>query len=168
MGFGVISYRTVAFASILFWTSCHCALPQAGAAPEANWRKDLLAWRELSIAARWIPYAPAKIEKIPTVLGTTIEMPVPGVAEFIVEGHTIRLEPVLESPKDTELFFILRYVHKTTLTGCLRFLHKHFRPGSDRTGRETQVASLVRTRPGRSPPNSLCNSCPRCLRSRAA
>ena len=240
MGFGVMSYRSVAVASILIWTSCHCALPQAGPAPEANWRKDLLAWRELQarglqapdgwltlaglewlnegdntfgsasdnriripadvaphlgvlrlshsavslappsggfprellldghtprvqvlasgdtpstltdgtssmfvihrgdryalrlkdshssarlqfhglkwyapnekyrIAARWIPYAPAKIEKIPTVLGTTIEMPVPGVAEFSFDGRTIRLEPVLESPKDTQLFFILR------------------------------------------------------------
>ena len=35
-------------------------------------------------------------------------MPVPGVAEFVVDGQTIRLEPVLESPKDTKLFFILR------------------------------------------------------------
>jgi hypothetical protein len=107
MGFGVMSYRSVAVASILFWITCHCALPQTGPAPEANWRKDLLAWREL--AARWIPYAPAKIEKIPTILGTTIEMPVPGVAEFSLDGRTIRLEPVLESPKDTELFFILRF-----------------------------------------------------------
>ncbi len=252
----MISYRTVAFASILIWTGCHCALPQAGAAPEANWRKDLLAWRELQarglqapdgwltltglewlnegdntfgsasdnririqadvaphlgvlrlshsavslappsggfprellldghtprvqvlasgdtpstltdgtssmfvihrgdryalrlkdshssarlqfhglkwyapnekyrIAARWIPYAPAKIEKIPTVLGTTIEMPVPGVAEFIVEGQTIRLEPVLESPKDRQLFFILRdTTSKTTTYGAARFLY---------------------------------------------
>jgi uncharacterized protein (DUF1684 family) len=62
------------------------------------------------LAARWIPYAPAKIEKVPTVLGTTIEMPVPGVAELIVDGQTIRLEPVLE----------------TTTYGAARFLYTAF------------------------------------------
>jgi uncharacterized protein len=248
MEVGVMSYRSVAFASILFWIAYPWALPQTDPAPEANWRKDLLAWRELQakelkapdgwlslagldwlnegdntfgsaldnrvriqadaaphlgvlrlshsavnlappsggfpqgllldghtpraqllasadhpsiltdgtlsmyvihrgdryalrlkdshssarlqfhglkwyapnekyrIAARWIPYAPAKIEKIPTILGTTIEMPVPGVAEFSLDGHTIRLEPVLESPKDTQLFFILRDTTSRTTT----------------------------------------------------
>ena len=43
----MISYRSVAVASILFSITYHCALPQAGPASEANWRKDLLAWREL-------------------------------------------------------------------------------------------------------------------------
>jgi uncharacterized protein len=76
------------------------------------------------IAARWIPYAPAKIVKIPTILGTTIQMPVPGVAEFVLDGQTIRLEPVLEAPKDTELFFILRdTTSKTTTYGAARFLY---------------------------------------------
>jgi uncharacterized protein (DUF1684 family) len=79
------------------------------------------------LAARWIPYAPAKIVKIPTILGTTIEMPVPGVAEFVLDGQTIRLEPVLESPKDTELFFILRdATSKTTTYGAARFLYTTF------------------------------------------
>ena len=79
------------------------------------------------IAARWIPYAPAKIVKIPTILGTTIEMPVPGVAEFVVDGQTTRLEPVLESPKATELFFILRdTTSKTTTYGAARFLYTTF------------------------------------------
>ncbi len=79
------------------------------------------------IAARWIPYVPARMVKIPTILGTTIEMPVPGVAEFVVDGHRIRLEPVLESPKATELFFILRdATSKTTTYGAARFLYTAF------------------------------------------
>jgi uncharacterized protein (DUF1684 family) len=79
------------------------------------------------IAARWIPYAPAKAVKIPTVLGTTIKMPVPGVAEFQVDGQTLRLEPVLESPKNTELFFILRdTTSRTTTYGAGRFLYTSF------------------------------------------
>jgi hypothetical protein len=254
-----MSYRSVAVASILFSITYHCALPQSGPPSEANWRKDLLTWRELQakdlqapdgwlslaglewlkegdnmfgsasdnpiriqadvaphlgvlrltrntvslepptggfpkgllldghppraqvlasedtpsvltdgtltmfvihrgeryalrlkdshsparlqfhglkwyapneryrIAARWIPYAHAKIVKIPTILGTTIEMPVPGVAEFVVDGQTVRLEPVLESPKATELFFILRdTTSKTTTYGAARFLYTTF------------------------------------------
>jgi uncharacterized protein (DUF1684 family) len=79
------------------------------------------------VAARWIPYAPAKIVKIPTILGTTIEMPVPGAAEFVLEGQTLRLEPVLESPKATELFFILRdTTSKSKTYGAGRFLYTTF------------------------------------------
>jgi uncharacterized protein (DUF1684 family) len=79
------------------------------------------------IAAQWIPYAPAKIVRIPTILGTTIEMPVPGVAEFVLDGRTIRLEPVLESAKDTQLFFILRDTTSKTMTyGAARFLYTTF------------------------------------------
>jgi uncharacterized protein len=79
------------------------------------------------IAARWIPYATTKMVKIPTILGTTIEMPVPGVAEFVIDGQTLRLEPVLESPKAAELFFILRdTTSKTTTYGAGRFLYTTF------------------------------------------
>jgi hypothetical protein len=79
------------------------------------------------VAARWIPYVPAKMVKIPTILGTTIEMPVPGAAEFVLDGQTLRLEPVLESPKDTELFFILRDTTSRTSTyGAARFLYTTF------------------------------------------
>jgi uncharacterized protein (DUF1684 family) len=254
-----MNYRSIALVSLLFWITYPSAVPQTGSAPEANWRKDLVSWRELQakklqapdgwlslaglkwlndgdnafgsasdntirieadvaphlgvlrlshdavslapppggfpegllldghtprpgvlataetpnlltdgtfsmfvihrgdryalrikdshasallhfhglkwyapnenyrIAARWIPYAPAKIVKIPTILGTTIEMPVPGVAEFTIDGRTMRLEPVLESPKDTELFFILRdTTSRTTTYGAARFLYTTF------------------------------------------
>jgi uncharacterized protein len=79
------------------------------------------------VAARWKPYVPARIEKIPTILGTTIEMAAPGVAEFVLNGQTVRLEPVLESSKSTELFFILRdTTSETTTYGAARFLYTRF------------------------------------------
>jgi uncharacterized protein (DUF1684 family) len=82
--------------------------------PNANYR----------VHARWIPYNPPKVLDIPTVLGTTTHMPAPGVAEFTVDGKVLRLEPVLEDPKSTELFFIMRdATSKTTTYGAGRFLY---------------------------------------------
>jgi uncharacterized protein (DUF1684 family) len=82
--------------------------------PNANYR----------VHARWIPYNPPKVLDIPTVLGTTTHMPAPGVAEFTVDGKVLRLEPVLEDPKSTDLFFIMRdTTSKTTTYGAGRFLY---------------------------------------------
>jgi uncharacterized protein len=76
------------------------------------------------VHARWIPYNPPKVLDIPTVLGTTTHMPAPGVAEFTLDGQVVRLEPVLEDPKSTDLFFILRdATSKTTTDGAGRFLY---------------------------------------------
>jgi uncharacterized protein (DUF1684 family) len=60
------------------------------------------------VVARWIPYTTPRTEKIPTVIGTTLELPSPGVAEFTLDGKTMRLEPVIEDPTRKKLFFILR------------------------------------------------------------
>jgi hypothetical protein len=76
------------------------------------------------IRARWIPYNPPKVLDIPTVLGTTTHLPAPGAAEFTMDGQTVRLEPVLEDPKATELFFIMRdATSKTSTYGAGRFLY---------------------------------------------
>jgi len=85
--------------------------------PNANYR----------VHAHWIPYNPPKELDIPTVLGTTTHMPAPGVAEFTVDGKVLRLEPVLEDPKSTDLFFIMRdATSKTTTYGAGRFLYTEF------------------------------------------
>jgi hypothetical protein len=61
---------------------------------------------------------------IPTVLGTTTHLPAPGAAEFTLNGQVLRLEPVLEDPNATELFFILRdATSKSTTYGSGRFLY---------------------------------------------
>jgi uncharacterized protein (DUF1684 family) len=76
------------------------------------------------IHARWIPYNPPKVLDIPTVLGTTTHMPAPGAVEFTLDGQVVRLEPVLEDPKSTDLFFIMRdATSKTTTYGSGRFLY---------------------------------------------
>jgi uncharacterized protein len=76
------------------------------------------------IHARWIPYNPPKVLDIPTVLGTTTHMPAPGAVEFTLDGKVVRLEPVLEDPKSTDLFFILRdATSKTATYGSGRFLY---------------------------------------------
>jgi hypothetical protein len=89
------------------------------------------------IEASWIPFNPAHEESIPTIIGTTLKLPVPGVAEFTLAGQTIRLEPVLEEPGDKQLFFILRdTTSKTTTYGAARFLYADFPDhGLDKPGR---------------------------------
>ena len=76
------------------------------------------------IKARWIPYVPPKMLNVPTVLGTTLPQPSPGAAEFTLDGKTIRIEPVLETPDAKALFFILRDTTSQTATyGAGRFLY---------------------------------------------
>jgi uncharacterized protein len=76
------------------------------------------------IHARWIPYNPPKVLDIPTVLGTTTHMSTPGAVEFTIDGQVVRLDPVLEDPKSTDLFFIMRdATSKTTTYGAGRFLY---------------------------------------------
>jgi len=76
------------------------------------------------IRAKWVPYVPAKVLDIPTILGTVSKLPAPGAAEFSLEGKTMRLEPVLEEPDSKELFFIIRdTTSKATTYGAGRFLY---------------------------------------------
>lgn len=76
------------------------------------------------VNATWIPYTPPHIEKIPTVIGTSLNMPAPGVAEFNLNGKTLRLEPVIEGGETDKLFFILRdQTSQTTTYQAARFLH---------------------------------------------
>ena len=80
-----------------------------------------------TVEARWIPFTPPHTEKIPTVIGATLDLPAPGIAEFTLDGKTLRLEPVLEDPHDTTLFFILRdTTSKTTTYQAGRFLRAAF------------------------------------------
>jgi len=83
-------------------------------APEAKYR----------VTAKWIPFVPVHTEKIPTIIGTTLDMPAPGLAEFTIDGKTIQIEPVLEEPNAKELFFILRdATSHTTTYEAARFLY---------------------------------------------
>ncbi|MGA3080824.1 MAG: DUF1684 domain-containing protein [Terracidiphilus sp.] len=76
------------------------------------------------LTAVWIPFDPPRIEKIPTGLGTTLDLPAPGIAEFTLDGQTLRLEPVVEETGGQTLFFILRdTTSQSTTYAEARFLH---------------------------------------------
>jgi uncharacterized protein len=76
------------------------------------------------VQAKWTPYNPPHQVPVPTILGTEVMSVVPGVAEFTLDGKTYRLEPILESPDDKQLFFILRdATSKTETYGAGRFLY---------------------------------------------
>jgi len=76
------------------------------------------------VQAKWVPYNPPHQVAIPTILGTQVTSEVPGAAEFSLDGQTYRLEPILESPEDTELFFIFRdTTSKSETYGAGRFLY---------------------------------------------
>jgi|SRR5580658_10355077 uncharacterized protein (DUF1684 family) len=79
------------------------------------------------VQANWIPFNPPHQLKIPSIIGTTDDMPAPGEAEFTLDGQTIRLEPVLEEPNAKQLFFILRdTTSRSTSYGASRFLYTDF------------------------------------------
>jgi uncharacterized protein len=76
------------------------------------------------VEAKWIPFNPPRILKIPTVLGTTLDLPSPGIAEFRLGNTTLRLEPVIEVPGSQILFFLLRdATSRTTTYATARYLH---------------------------------------------
>jgi uncharacterized protein (DUF1684 family) len=76
------------------------------------------------VKAKWVPYSPAKKVSLITLVGTSYDQPVPGYAEFTLQGKAYRLEPVLEDPQSTRLFFILKDLTsaETTYPAC-RFLY---------------------------------------------
>ena len=88
---------------------------------ELKWFEPNLAYR---VTAKWTPYVPAKSIELATLIGTSYSQPVPGFAEFTLQGKTFRLEPVLEDPQSTKLFFILKDTTSKNLTyPACRFLY---------------------------------------------
>jgi len=63
---------------------------------------------ELRVKAKFLPYRPPKKIKVATVAGYEDELECPGVAQFSVGGKAVQLEPVLETPGDTKLFFMFK------------------------------------------------------------
>ena len=88
---------------------------------ELSWFEPNPAFR---VTAKWTPYVPEKSISLATLIGTSYSQPVPGFAEFTLQGKTFRLEPVLEDPKGTKLFFILKdATSKDTTYPACRFLY---------------------------------------------
>ena len=86
-----------------------------------NWYEPNPKYR---LTARWLPYKPPRTTSLSTLIGTRYSQPVPGVAEFELDGKTYRLEPVIEDPEEAKLFFILRdTTSKSTTYAACRFLY---------------------------------------------
>ena len=81
---------------------------------ESKARKEFtgLRWYPIDdsyrVTARFVPYDPPRMIMVPTVLGTTEEMPCPGKAVFTIKGREMSLEPVIEEPGAEELFYIFK------------------------------------------------------------
>ncbi len=82
--------------------------------PEAQTRREFkgLTWFPVDskhrVVGRFVPYKPARTIPIPNVLGQVEESTAPGYVVFTLGGRELRLDPILEDPKATELFFIFR------------------------------------------------------------
>jgi uncharacterized protein len=76
------------------------------------------------VRAKFTPYDKLKIVPVPNVLGMLVPMESPGDVEFTLNGHMYRLEPVYETPKHEDLFFIFKDLTSRTETyEAGRFLH---------------------------------------------
>jgi len=104
------------------------------------------------VTARWVPFKPAQILEIPTVLGTTLKLPAPGIAMFLLNGVIVHLEPVIEDPARNTLFFILRdsTSESTTYPGG-RFLHTGPIMGSTSPAASSSISTVSRIRPAPTP-----------------
>lgn len=76
------------------------------------------------VVAHFEPYKPAKQIPIMNVLGMKLSMPSPGALVFKLNGKQYRLDPVLESPGDNDLFVMFRDQTSGKSTyGAGRFLY---------------------------------------------
>jgi uncharacterized protein len=74
--------------------------------------------------AKFVPYDTLKPVQVPNVLGQLVKMESPGYVEFTMRGRPFRLEPVYETSKHEDLFFIFKDLTSRTETyEAGRFLH---------------------------------------------
>jgi len=74
--------------------------------------------------AKFVPYEKLKPVQVPNVLGQLVTMESPGYVEFTILERPFRLEPVYETPKHEDLFFIFKDLTSRTETyEAGRFLH---------------------------------------------
>src|SRR3982751_2329651 len=71
---------------------------------------------EYRFHARFVPYEKLKDVPVPNVLGQLVRMESPGYVEFTLKGRAYRLEPVYETPRHQDLFFIFKDLTSRTDT----------------------------------------------------
>ena len=76
------------------------------------------------VRAKFVPYDRLKPVQVPNVLGQLVTMESPGYVEFTLARQSLRLEPVYETSKHEDLFFIFKDLTSRTETyEAGRFLH---------------------------------------------
>ncbi len=76
------------------------------------------------VRARFVAYDKLKPVPVPNVLGQLVPMDSPGYVEFTLNGRPFRLEPVYETSKHEDLFFIFKDLTSRKETyEAGRFLH---------------------------------------------
>ena len=76
------------------------------------------------VQGKFVPYSTAKMVPVPNVLGMTVPMESPGYVLFRLHGRQYRLEPVYETSKHEDLFFIFKDLTSRSDTyPAGRFLH---------------------------------------------
>lgn len=76
------------------------------------------------VRAKFVGYPQLKEVPVPNVLGQLVPMESPGYVEFTLRGKRYRLEPVYETPKNEDLFFIFKDLTSRSQTyEAGRFLH---------------------------------------------
>jgi uncharacterized protein (DUF1684 family) len=76
------------------------------------------------VKARYTAYPAMKTVQVANVLGQLVPMESPGYVEFTLEGRTWRLEPVYETPRREDLFFVFKDLTSRTDTyEAGRYLH---------------------------------------------
>jgi uncharacterized protein (DUF1684 family) len=97
---------------------------------ESSMRKEFtgLHWYPIQesyrVTASFEPSDPPTEVPVPNILGETEKMPSPGVARFQLQGRSITLRPVLETPDAKQLFFIFKDTTAGRKTyGAGRFLY---------------------------------------------
>ena len=76
------------------------------------------------LSAKFTAYVKPKQVPVPNVLGQLVTMESPGYVEFKIKGQSYRLEPVYETSRREDLFFIFKdLTSKTETYEAGRFLH---------------------------------------------
>ncbi|HYT68295.1 MAG TPA: DUF1684 domain-containing protein [Vicinamibacterales bacterium] len=98
--------------------------------PESAARKNFRGLKYFPLDPRYhfratfVPYAKLKEVPVLNVLGQLAPMESPGYVEFVLNGRKYRLEPVYETSKHEDLFFILKDLTSRTETyEAGRYLH---------------------------------------------
>jgi uncharacterized protein (DUF1684 family) len=83
-------------------------VPESAARKEFHGLEYFPANPRYRVVATFTPFVPPKEVSVPTILGTVDKMSSPGRVTFTIDGNELSLEPVLEEPDATELFFIFK------------------------------------------------------------